>query len=213
MHSLSALPTTSTLWPPWNGAPPAPRARPEDTASASRAPAPPEAPPSQERHSRTVDGVRLDEKELEQVQELAQRDREVRAHEMAHLAVAGGYAQGGIKLKYATGPDGKRYAVGGEVAIDTAPVPGDPEATLAKARAIRAAAMAPSEPSAQDRRIAIEAARLMAQAQVELLREKTAARGEEDQAASAPTPVWSPERLQRAYQTAPDPAPRLRAQA
>jgi len=140
------------------------------------------------------------------VEELARRDREVRSHELAHLAAAGPYAQGGIKLEYAQGPDGKRYAVGGEVGIDTSPVPGDPEATLEKARAIRAAAMAPVEPSAQDRRVAVEAARLMAQAQAELARQRSGAAPEEGTAGEA-SPANAT--LLEAYAPSPRTPPRL----
>ena len=55
----------------------------------------------------------------DQVERLTERDGEVRAHEMAHLAAAGSLAQGGMKLTYQTGPDGRQYAVGGSVKIDT----------------------------------------------------------------------------------------------
>lgn len=37
---------------------------------------------------------------------------------------------------YKTGPDGVKYAVSGEVLIDTSRVPGDPQATLQKAQLI-----------------------------------------------------------------------------
>ncbi len=47
------------------------------------------------------------------------RDREVRAHEMAHLAAAGGLASSGATFTYQHGPDGVSYAIGGEVKIDT----------------------------------------------------------------------------------------------
>ncbi len=145
----------------------------------------------------STDRLRLSDEALEKVEELARRDREVRSHELAHLAAAGPYAQGGIKLKYTQGPDGKRYAVGGEVGIDTSPVPGDPEATLEKARAIRAAAMAPVEPSAQDRRVAVEAARLMAQAQAELARQRNGqdenTTGDPDTANTSPLDAYTRE--------------------
>ena len=117
-----------------------------------------------------ADGEALTEEELEVVRELSARDREVRAHEQAHLAAAGPYATGGPSYSYQTGPDGQRYAVGGEVGIDTSPVPGNPEATLSKARTILAAANAPAEPSAQDRAAAAAASSMMAQAQAELTR-------------------------------------------
>ncbi|MEM7498665.1 MAG: putative metalloprotease CJM1_0395 family protein [Pseudomonadota bacterium] len=94
------------------------------------------------------------------ISRLAARDREVRAHEQAHARVGGQHA-GSPSYTYQTGPDGKRYAIGGSVAIDVSPVPGDPEATIAKMDRVKAAALAPAEPSAADRRIATlaEAAR------------------------------------------------------
>ena len=99
----------------------------------------------------------LEQKQLEQdqaeIQKLKARDLEVRQHEAAHAAVGGAYA-GAPTYDYQTGPDGKRYAVGGEVQISTSKVSGDPQKTLEKAQQIRAAALAPAEPSAQDRRVA-----------------------------------------------------------
>lgn len=106
--------------------------------------------------------------DLRRIRELQARDREVRAHERAHLAAAGPHAAGGVAYTFETGPDGRRYAVGGEVQIDTAPVAGDPAATLAKALQVQRAALAPAEPSAQDRRVAAEAAAMAAQARAEL---------------------------------------------
>lgn len=102
------------------------------------------------------------------VRQLKDRDREVRAHEQAHLAAAGPYATGGPTYTYATGPDGQRYAVGGEVGIDSSPIPDDPEATIRKAQVIRAAATAPADPSGQDRQVAAAAAKMEAQATQEL---------------------------------------------
>ena len=110
----------------------------------------------------------LDEAELKKVSELKQRDIEVRAHEAAHLAAAGKYATGGASFEYKRGPDGKSYAVGGEVGIDTSPVPNDPEATLRKAQQIQAAAHAPASPSAQDRQVAAQAAAMASQARAEI---------------------------------------------
>ncbi len=108
----------------------------------------------------------LDEKEKQQVQKLKERDREVRAHEQAHKTAAGGLA-GAITYQYQTGPDGKQYVTDGEVEIDTAPVKGDPEATIRKAKQIQKAATAPVEPSAQDRQVAAQAFALEQQAQAE----------------------------------------------
>ncbi|MBA4243553.1 MAG: hypothetical protein C0452_06510 [Pseudomonas sp.] len=122
------------------------------------------------------------EQRLEQLEiaELAQRDREVRAHEQAHAAVGGQYA-GAPTYSFKRGPDGQRYAVSGEVSIDTAPVPNDPEATLRKMEIVLRAALAPVEPSAQDLRVAALAQAQAAQARVELaeLRREEAAAAEQ----------------------------------
>lgn len=111
------------------------------------------------------------EQELQDIRELAARDREVRSHEQAHAAVGGKYA-GSPVYEFVRGPDGVSYAVGGEVSIDTSPVPGDPEATIAKAQQIRRAANAPAEPSSQDRRVAAEASLMEAEARAALRQER-----------------------------------------
>jgi len=111
----------------------------------------------------------LSESDLKIVSELKQRDAEVKAHEAAHLAAAGGIATGGASFEYQQGPDGIRYAIGGEVNIDTSAVPGDPAATLRKADIIRRAALAPAEPSGQDQQVAASATAMAAQAQIQLL--------------------------------------------
>lgn len=103
-----------------------------------------------------------------QLQELKNRDREVRTHEQAHLSAAGGFATGGPIYDYQQGPDGQRYAIGGHVNIDTSEIAGDPEATLRKAQTIRRAALAPGEPSSQDRQVAAQASNLASQAQQEI---------------------------------------------
>ncbi|PTY37896.1 hypothetical protein BGP77_15635 [Saccharospirillum sp. MSK14-1] len=116
---------------------------------------------------------RLQKEQLETIRDLARRDREVRSHEQAHQTVGGQYA-GAMKLDYTTGPDGRRYAVSGEVPIDLSPVPGNPEATRLKAQQIRQAALAPAEPSSQDRSVAAQATQLALQAQVELRQQERA---------------------------------------
>lgn len=62
----------------------------------------------------------LTEEEQKIVDELKQTDQEVRAHEQAHKNVAGPYA-GAISYETVTGPDGREYAVAGEVQIDVSP--------------------------------------------------------------------------------------------
>jgi hypothetical protein len=99
----------------------------------------------------------LTPEQQQRVVELRHRDAEVRQHEAAHQAAAGAYARGGARFEYQAGPDGQAYAVGGEVDIDTSPVPGDPDASIRKMQTVRAAALAPDQPSAQDRRVAAEA--------------------------------------------------------
>ena len=86
-------------------------------------------------------GPEMAAEDAKQLQALKQRDREVRAHEQAHAAAGGRYVLGGPSFSYQRGPDGRQYAVGGEVQIDTAPVAGDPQATLQKMQQVQRAAM------------------------------------------------------------------------
>ena len=114
----------------------------------------------------------------QQVDQLKQRDREVRAHELAH-AVTGGAFAGSPKLEYTRGPDGVQYATGGEVSVDTAPIAGDPQATMEKARIVRAAALAPANPSGQDRAVAARASQMGIDASAELVRQRSESRAEQ----------------------------------
>lgn len=108
----------------------------------------------------------LSEEEQQQVKELADRDREVRAHEQAHKSVGGAHS-GAMSFEYQQGPDGQRYAVGGEVSIDISTTD-DPQKTIAKMQQVRSAAMAPAEPSAQDYKVAAQASQQEAQARAEM---------------------------------------------
>lgn len=158
-----------------DGARPAAKRPPRDTVEIS---------PEADREAGPVDSAaanqtdmklvaQLSEAEQQVVQKLKARDREVRAHEQAHLSAAGPYAQGGPQYEYQTGPDNNRYAVGGSVNIDTSPIPGDPEATLRKAQVIRAAALAPASPSGQDMQVAAAAAKMEAEALAELRQQQS----------------------------------------
>ncbi|MFA6628909.1 MAG: putative metalloprotease CJM1_0395 family protein [Sulfuricurvum sp.] len=91
------------------------------------------------------------------ISKLEATDTKVRAHEAAHIAAGGGVVSGGANFSYTKGPDGKMYATTGEVPIDTSEGK-TPEETIQKARQIAAAAMAPSDPSPQDYRVAASAA-------------------------------------------------------
>ena len=109
----------------------------------------------------------LDSAERDQRDRLESRDAEVRAHEKAHLSAAGTLASGGMSLVYQTGPDGKSYAIGGSVQIDTSEGR-TPEETLRKAQRIRAAALAPSDPSSADIKVAAQASQMEAKARAEI---------------------------------------------
>lgn len=128
----------------------------------------------------------LSEEEQAQVRELKKVDREVRQHEQAHKA-AGGPFVGGVSYTFEQGPDGQRYAVAGSVPIDTAPVDGDPEATIAKMEVVKRAALAPTKPSGQDQAVASAADQTRVQAQAELNRERDdELSGEDDETATGP---------------------------
>ena len=107
------------------------------------------------------------ELEQQQIEKLKARDTEVRVHEQAHASVGGQYA-GSPSYEYQRGPDDTNYAVDGEVQIDVSEIPGDPQATIDKMQTVRAAALAPAEPSSADRAIAADATQKMAAAQAEL---------------------------------------------
>ncbi len=119
----------------------------------------------------------LSPEDKEEVRRLEARDREVRTHEEAHKAAAGGLASSGPTYEYETGPDGKRYAVGGEVGIRMAEGR-TPEETLANAQRIQAAALAPASPSAQDRSVAAQAKLMEAEARQEIAAERAEAADE-----------------------------------
>lgn len=108
--------------------------------------------------------------EQQQIKELSLRDKEVRAHEQAHASVGGPYT-GSPSYTFEVGPDGKKYAVEGEVSVDLSPVKGDPRATITKMQKVYNAALAPADPSIQDTRVANKAAQMIAQAQSELATE------------------------------------------
>ncbi|WP_206674595.1 putative metalloprotease CJM1_0395 family protein [Rheinheimera pleomorphica] len=115
----------------------------------------------------------VEQQEQQQIQELKSRDQEVKTHEQAHAAIGGRYA-GAPSYSYERGPDGNQYAVAGEVQIDIAPIPGDPQGTVQKMQQVRSAALAPAEPSSADRRIAAEAMQRQMQAQAELVQQQAA---------------------------------------
>lgn len=102
------------------------------------------------------------------INQLKTRDKEVRQHELAH-ASTGGATTGAPSYSFEVGPDGKKYAVGGEVSVDLSSVSGNPQATITKMQKVHAAALAPANPSTQDTRVAASASRIILQAQSEIL--------------------------------------------
>lgn len=120
---------------------------------------------------KTAQEKRQQAQDQEEIRELAQRDREVRDHERAHAAVGGQYA-GAPSFQYKRGPDGINYAVSGEVNIKVGTVNNNPQATITKAQQIRNAALAPADPSPQDRRVAANATQMEMKAREELIQER-----------------------------------------
>ncbi len=109
----------------------------------------------------------LTEEDKAMIDELRERDREVRAHEQTHAAMLGPYARGGPSYTYQTGPDGRMYAVGGSVEVDTGKE-ATSEETANKARVLQMAATAVSEPSVADMAIAANAAAMLSEAMTEM---------------------------------------------
>lgn len=132
---------------------------------------------TEENPSQSLAQLTAEEKVI--VEKLKKIDQEVRAHEQAHKNAGGQFAES-ASFGFEIGPDGRRYAVSGEVPIDIAPVDGDPAATIAKMNAVSAAALAPAKPSSQDRQVAAQAAAIRAEAQAELVKLSRMALAEEE---------------------------------
>jgi hypothetical protein len=151
-----------------------------------------------------VEGLALSAAELRTLQALKDRDREVRSHEAAHQAAAGGLA-GSARYTYQAGPDGQRYAVEGEVSVDTSPER-DPAQTIAKMERVAAAAQAPAQPSAQDRSVAASARRAIVEARAELREAEAAERAEAEEGPEARGAV-APNAAEQAGAAAPEGQP------
>jgi len=112
----------------------------------------------------------LTEEQQKEVQELKDRDKEVRAHEQAHMSAGAPYTSS-PKYEYTTGPDNQKYATEGHVDVDTSKE-STPEKTIEKAQTIKRSASAPSEPSSQDKKVAAQAAQMEKEARAEMAQEK-----------------------------------------
>lgn len=106
----------------------------------------------------------------EAVTRLQAEDKKVKAHEMAHMEAGGSYT-GGAHYRYKVGPDGRSYAVSGDVPINISPVKGAPRATIQKMEVVMAAALAPASPSGQDHSVAAEAMDVISQMDAKISQE------------------------------------------
>lgn len=116
-----------------------------------------------------------------EIEQLKQIEEEVIIHENAHKA-AGAGVTGAVMYSHTTGPDDQRYINGGEVSIQMPSGGGEPDETIALLEKVRQAALAPSQPSPQDLRVAASAS-----AQINQVRaEKNGESIEESQEQQAP---------------------------
>ncbi|HEB9307999.1 TPA: hypothetical protein RZK36_001065 [Campylobacter coli] len=122
-------------------------------------------PKQNNEQTQMINGVELTMQQVQQVRELQSIDRNVKAHEAAHQAAGGGLA-GAASFSYTRGPDNQMYATAGEVPIRMQKGR-TPEETIANARQVVAAAMAPADPSPQDYRVAANALKMEFEARAE----------------------------------------------
>ena len=124
---------------------------------------------SEKKSDETTNSTELTSSEKALISRLQAQDTAVKAHENAHISAGGSVILSGANYVYQKAPDERLYAVGGEVAIDTAPE-NEPEATVKKMQLVRAAALAPSDPSPTDYQVAATASMLQMQARLEIAR-------------------------------------------
>jgi hypothetical protein len=158
---------------------------------------------SAEAGPKRADGTPMAPEEIQLLEQLKQTDREVRQHEMAHQTVGGAYA-GGASYEYEVGPDGKRYAVAGEVPIDYGPVPNDPQATIEKMQTVIAAAMAPADPSPTDYQVAAQARQYLLEAKLEASMQRSEMNQARSDGAAATSSTATPSDTPSADESAAD---------
>ncbi|HEX3074824.1 MAG TPA: putative metalloprotease CJM1_0395 family protein, partial [Ignavibacteriales bacterium] len=113
-------------------------------------------------------GKKLSDDAQKVVKNLETIDSKVKTHENAHKAAGGNLVRGGASYNYESGPDGRQYAVSGEVQIELSADPSNPQATIQKMQQVKRAALAPADPSGQDRAVAAMASSIESQARAEL---------------------------------------------
>lgn len=104
------------------------------------------------------------------IMELSMNEKRVIAHEQAHKS-AGGELAGAAHYSYTTGPDGRRYITGGEVSISI-PATDDKKEAVRMLERVKAAALAPADPSPQDIRVASSASAKEMRVQAEIAKEQ-----------------------------------------
>lgn len=112
-----------------------------------------------------------------QIAKLKQTEEKVKAHEAAHKAVGGNLASS-ASYSYTRGPDGQSYITGGEVQIDMSDGR-TPQETISRMQQVIRAALAPADPSGQDRAVAAAAASRMAEAQQQKLQTDSPTSGQD----------------------------------
>ncbi len=123
-----------------------------------------------QQNDKKISGELLTDEEQAKVDSMKARDKEVRVHEQRHKAVGGQYAaQPSYTME--RGPDGHSYVVDGEVSISVSEE-STPEKTVAKMKQVYAAALAPAEPSSEDRKVAAEAKNIQHEAEAKIRKEK-----------------------------------------
>ncbi|OGU07898.1 MAG: hypothetical protein A2X82_15985 [Geobacteraceae bacterium GWC2_55_20] len=108
-------------------------------------------------------------------------EAKVKAHEAAHKS-AGGTMTGPVSYTYTRGPDGRSYVTGGEVPIEVSPGK-TPQETISRMQQVIRAALAPADPSPQDRAVAAQASTQQQQARQEAA--AAAATGTEESSTAA----------------------------
>lgn len=102
------------------------------------------------------------------IRELERIDRDVREHEMQHYYAGQPFATFPEYFQV-TAPNGRPYAISGITRMDASEIAGDRDATILKLETLLRAALAPPEPSEEDKRIAAALEQLIA-----ILRQPTA---------------------------------------
>lgn len=100
------------------------------------------------------------------IAQLKATEEKVKAHEAAHKS-AGGTITGPVSYTYTRGPDGRNYITGGEVPI-TISSGKTPQETISRMQQVIRAALAPADPSPQDRAVAAQATAQLQEASQQL---------------------------------------------